>query len=158
MALITDIRNSLYSLATDAVTVNRQFDVGEVNRLNWRKMVEDFEAGGTDGFSPPYLVWQWGYSYEIEGGAANLVYEQFIHLYYITENNDKSSEQLLEEIEDALISLRDNIRNSDSNDYIVMDANIDYSDSVSCNSFFLVNNASMYGGVVILKMIFGECP
>lgn len=159
MATITEVRNDLYPIIANTLSdINRQFDVGEVNRLNWRKMVEDFEQNPANGFNPPYVVIQWGNNYEIEGGAANSTFETWARIYYMTSTGEKEAEDVLSEIETALLSLRTALRDTIYNNFMVLDTNIDITDSLACNVYFMQYNVSMYGGSLVIKLVYGECP
>lgn len=158
MATITQVRAALYPIINANMTINRQYDVNEVNRFNWRKLVEDFEQNPANGFSPPYVVCQWGNNYEIDGGVVNSVYETWAHFYYMTSISDKTAEEVLSEIETQLYSLRDALRSYTGGVFNYMDSNIDISDSLSCNVYYMQNDVSMYGGALIAKLVFGDCP
>lgn len=127
-------------------------------RMNWRKQVELYEAGG-DGLQPPWAVTQPMQATPAEWGISNDSYNWPFRVWYVTgtRNDDgtaKTSNELLTEVEQAIVDLSRAIRASTS--LTVYDQIRDVSDTNDANKYFLANNAPFYAGYVQSVLVVGD--
>lgn len=161
MAILKDVRDAIFTITVTAVAaINRQFDISEINKRNWRKWVQEFEEGDSNGLNPPWTVFQEGDTSPFEGGCANTCFSMPMTIYYITSISDggspKTPEVYLGEIDDALMAIVEGIKAHNGSVFNAWDFKTDTSEALAPNRYFSDYDQNLWCGAVTCTLVFGE--
>lgn len=166
MAVTTDLRRALYSIIHTAVpTITVNFDMPEMNRENWRTMVQNFEndTDPTQKLAPPWGMFEW-YSPTSGGGSStDRSFTQEVVWTYIAAINPtdlssdaKTPDVYLAEIESVLVAAMLAILNSQSPAFNCWEAIPDLSSGTNANQVFLNFDYSLWSGRLKMKFVIGD--
>ncbi len=164
---VKELRNKLYDVIGVAATaVKVHFDVSEMNRDNWRKMVQNWEENANSGnqLRPPWAVYEWQEPENGGGSSTDTSWTITVHWYYITSVNNtdgtgaKTADAYLSEIEDALEAVAVAIRAESGANCPWAMCHItkpSVSHSLNPNQGFLNFNAPFWAGRLTMTFVVG---
>lgn len=171
MATLTDVRDDIYTIVSAQLpALTRQYDMGQIMRINWRKLVEEGDQGGSGpSLTPPYLVIRWGKQRPANWGVTNIAYEIMVDFHYVTsldiyagdssDNDDKGVEVLMAEIEaalEALVTGLEGYNQAAGGKFTYLESELDTSELNPINAYFYDANMRMLAGILTARLVFGR--
>lgn len=156
-AFETAVRQDLFAaIETILPSLTQIYDAKDINRINWRDFIQQFqEQGPGAGIEPPYVVVAWGKQVPANGkyGGSNSAFDWPVYVFVIVDATGPSDEW-----EEALTDLADALRREllGHDSLQTPEVAVDYSGDTPPNMAFLKYGMALWSAMVSFSLICGE--
>lgn len=153
-AVIDELRTTIITAWPEIATNHR---LTQIERVNWRDMVEKADLGAAGGIDPPWVVMDVGAATpDPTWGAVMETYRWAVSVYYI--ESTRGSTDRAAAIEAKLVTLRDALAAvaGFTNFVVVEEPILDVSAANPMNELFLEHAAPLMAGSVVVNLLVGE--